>query len=50
MKKDRNKAKIKEHKKTKGHVPNMQQMSGSLLVFFHLCLVSVPFSTPSILK
>ena len=25
-------------------------MSGSLLAFFHLCMVSVPFSAPSILK
>ena len=29
---------------------NLQQMSGSLLVFFHPCLVSVLFSAPSILS
>ena len=42
---------MKERKKTTGHLQRYkQQMSDSLLALFHLCLVSVLFSAPSILK
>ena len=49
-KKDWNKAEMKERKKTTRHLQNTQQMSGSLLAFLHLCLVSILFSAPSIPK
>ena len=44
-----NKAEMKECKKTTLYVCCVfLQMSGSFLVFFHLCLVSVLFSAPSV--
>ena len=51
LKKDRNKAEMKEHKKTTYYInvcKKTRQMSGSLLVFFDLCLVSVLFKGPSL--
>ena len=39
---------MKECKKTTRYCKNTQQMKGSLLVFFHLCLVSVHFPGPSL--
>ena len=47
----RNKAEMKEHKKTTYDVKECKKTTydvGSLLAFFHLCLVSVTFSNPSL--
>ena len=43
---DGNKAEMKERKKTTQYLKNGQQMSGSLLAFFHLYLVFVRLSAP----
>ena len=51
LKKDRNTAEMKERKKTTPDICFVNlEISGSLLAFFHLCLVSVLFSAPLILK
>ena len=47
----RNKAEMKERKKTTLHLLCIfADVFGSLLAFFHLCLVSVLFSAPSLLE
>ena len=49
LKKDRNKADMKNARRLPEIGKNTQQMSGSL-AFFHHCLASVLYSPPSILK
>ena len=41
---------MKERNKTTLHLLCILQMYGSLLAFFHLCLVSVLFSAPFLLE
>ena len=48
MKKGGNKAGMKECRRTTDICKNTQQMLGSLLAFFHLCLASALFSAPSL--
>ena len=48
LKKVQKQAEMKEHKDYPASAKNTQQLSGSLFTFFHLCLVSVLFSCPSL--